>query len=91
VFLIQDAFGGQPKVALTPTRTAQVGTSLFRDYVLPFEVVSVLLLAALIGAVVIARRDETPEEEVARAEEAGRVRRARRGEPVVRSRGRGPA
>ena len=34
-----------------------VATSMFRDYLVPFEVVSLLLLAALIGAVVIARRD----------------------------------
>jgi NADH-quinone oxidoreductase subunit J len=38
-------------------RSAAVGQSIFRDYVVPFEVVSMLLLAALIGAVVIARRD----------------------------------
>jgi NADH-quinone oxidoreductase subunit J len=38
-------------------RSAAVGESIFRDYVVPFEVVSMLLLAALIGAVVIARRD----------------------------------
>ena len=38
--------------------TAVVGEVLFRDYVLPFEVVSFLLLAALIGAIVLARRDE---------------------------------
>jgi NADH-quinone oxidoreductase subunit J len=31
---------------------------LFRDYVLPFEVVSVLLLAAVIGGVFIAKREE---------------------------------
>ncbi len=37
--------------------TAATGTALFRGYVLPFEVVSVLLLAALIGAVVLSRRD----------------------------------
>jgi NADH:ubiquinone oxidoreductase subunit 6 (subunit J) len=30
---------------------------MFRQYLVPFEVVSMLLLAALIGAVVIARRD----------------------------------
>jgi NADH-quinone oxidoreductase subunit J len=34
-----------------------VGSSIFRDYLVPFEVVSMLLLAALVGAVVIARRD----------------------------------
>jgi NADH:ubiquinone oxidoreductase subunit 6 (subunit J) len=30
---------------------------MFTDYLVPFEVVSMLLLAALVGAVVIARRD----------------------------------
>ena len=30
---------------------------MFQSYLVPFEVVSLLLLAALIGAVVIARRD----------------------------------
>ncbi len=43
------------------TRTLSVGKVIFSAYVLPFEVVSVLLLAALIGAVVVARRD--PEDE----------------------------
>ena len=38
--------------------TAALGESLFHDYVLPFEVVSFLLLAALIGAIVLARRDD---------------------------------
>ena len=33
---------------------------LFDDYVLPFEVVSVLLLAAVIGGVFIAKREEEP-------------------------------
>lgn len=31
--------------------------SLFSDYVLPFEIASVLLLVAIIGAVVLAKRD----------------------------------
>ncbi|MDQ1712901.1 MAG: NADH-quinone oxidoreductase subunit [Frankiaceae bacterium] len=35
-----------------------VGEAIFRSYVLPFEVVSVLLLAALIGSIVLSRRDE---------------------------------
>ena len=34
-----------------------VASSMFTDYLVPFEVVSMLLLAALVGAVVIARRD----------------------------------
>ena len=41
----------------SPTRTSQVSDLIFRTYVVPFEVVSILLLAALVGAVVIARRD----------------------------------
>ena len=59
VFLIQDAFGGK-RIHPQPVHTAQIGVSIFRDFVLPFEVVSVLLLAALIGAVVIARKEEAP-------------------------------
>jgi NADH:ubiquinone oxidoreductase subunit 6 (subunit J) len=33
-----------------------VGTELYTRYLLPFEVASVLLLVAMIGAVVLARR-----------------------------------
>ncbi|WP_225848776.1 NADH-quinone oxidoreductase subunit J [Streptomyces sp. HPF1205] len=33
------------------------GVSLFRHWVLPFEALSVLLLAALVGAIVLSRRD----------------------------------
>jgi NADH-quinone oxidoreductase subunit J len=46
----------------TGTETLSVGKVIFSAYVLPFEVVSVLLLAALIGAVVVARRDTDEEE-----------------------------
>ncbi|MFC4033028.1 NADH-quinone oxidoreductase subunit J [Streptomyces polygonati] len=35
------------------------GESLFRHWVLPFEALSVLLLAALVGAIVLSRRDDT--------------------------------
>ncbi|MFN2525477.1 MAG: NADH-quinone oxidoreductase subunit J [Actinomycetota bacterium] len=39
------------------TVTRSVGEVIFSLYVLPFEAVSVLLLAALIGAIVVARKD----------------------------------
>lgn len=39
-----------------------LGSAIFRTYVLPFEVVSVLLLAALIGAIVLSRPDIGTEE-----------------------------
>ena len=34
----------------------QIGRALFNDYLLPFEITAFLLLAAMIGAIVIARR-----------------------------------
>lgn len=37
--------------------TASVGSEIFTNFVFPFEVVSVLLLAALIGAVFLAKKD----------------------------------
>lgn len=40
--------------------SGDVGVEIFSKYVLPFEAISVLLLAALIGAVVLARKDEGP-------------------------------
>lgn len=60
-FLIQDAFGGEPAVRVGTTTTRAVGGAIFRSFVLPFEVVSVLLLAALVGAVVLARKDDWEE------------------------------
>ena len=45
------------------TATADLALSLFQDYVLPFEVVSVLLLAAVIGGVYLAKREIDPGEE----------------------------
>ena len=40
-----------------PIRTDAVTNAIFRVYIIPFEIVGVLLLGALIGAVVLARRD----------------------------------
>ncbi|HLM29968.1 MAG TPA: NADH-quinone oxidoreductase subunit J [Acidimicrobiales bacterium] len=39
------------------SNTATVSDAIFSTYLIPFEVVSVLLLAALVGAIVIARKD----------------------------------
>ena len=61
-WIMVDAFEGQ-KISFAverPTTTANIGEIIFSSYVLPFEVVSILLLAALVGSVVIARRDESP-------------------------------
>jgi NADH:ubiquinone oxidoreductase subunit 6 (subunit J) len=40
------------------TATDELAQVLFRDYVLAFEVVSVLLLAAVIGGIYVAKREE---------------------------------
>jgi len=59
VFLIQEAFTwSDPKVELAQGTSGAVGESIFRSYVLPFEAVSFVLLAALIGAIVLSRKDE---------------------------------
>ncbi len=61
VFLIQSAFPlaeAYNDIGTAPGDTEAVGQALFRDYVLPFEVISFLLLAALIGAIVLARKDD---------------------------------
>jgi NADH-quinone oxidoreductase subunit J len=55
--VLLDAFGSEVidlDAALTGT-AAVAGTALFRAWVLPFELLSVLLLAALVGAVVLSR------------------------------------
>ena len=41
----------------TRTSAATVSDSIFSDFIVPFEATSVLLLAALIGAIVVARKE----------------------------------
>ena len=55
--VLLDGFGKQ-KISFGPLQnSAAVSEALFGTYVVPFEVASVLLLAALVGAVALARRD----------------------------------
>ena len=51
-----------PKFAIGEESTVRIGEHLFSDYLLPFEVASVLLLMAMIGAIVLARRDVMSED-----------------------------
>jgi NADH-quinone oxidoreductase subunit J len=58
VTVVVDAFHGAYMELDTTQGTARViGTAIFRHWVLPFEVLSVLLLAALVGAIVLSRTD----------------------------------
>lgn len=43
------------------TATILIGKHFFSDFLLPFELASVLLLMALIGAIVLARREVLPD------------------------------
>jgi NADH-quinone oxidoreductase subunit J len=57
-YSLWDGFGRDKLPAtLAPQTTQAVSDSIFSTYIVPFEALSVLLLAALIGAVVVARRD----------------------------------
>ena len=56
-YLLADEFSGEKLDLVTPTPTTAIADSIFRSYVVAFEAVSMLLLAALIGAIVLARRD----------------------------------
>ena len=50
-------FGDEEIDRLSTVRTEDIGTSIFERFVVPFEVVSFVLLAALIGGIVLARKD----------------------------------
>jgi NADH-quinone oxidoreductase subunit J len=52
------AIPADPRIdTVNGSNTATVSDSIFSTYLVPFEVVSVLLLAALVGAIVLARKD----------------------------------
>jgi NAD(P)H-quinone oxidoreductase subunit 6 len=40
-----------------PDNVALVGTMLYTDYLIPFELASILLLVAMVGAIILARRE----------------------------------
>ncbi len=63
-----DAFGAQV-IASTgePVPTEILGEALLGRFLIPFEIVSFVLLAALIGGITLARRDLSPAEEEERS------------------------
>jgi NADH-quinone oxidoreductase subunit J len=46
-----------PAKPMGPDNVAQIGMLLYTDYLVPFELASILLLVAMIGAIVLARRE----------------------------------
>jgi NADH-quinone oxidoreductase subunit J len=55
VFMLKTHWHAGGQIPYTPT-TAAIGDLFMRDYILPFEAASILLLVALIGAAMIVRR-----------------------------------
>ncbi|MTF40668.1 NADH-quinone oxidoreductase subunit J [Cyanobacterium aponinum UTEX 3221] len=47
--------------AVVENTIVAIGKHFFSDYLLPFEIASVLLLMAMVGAIILARRDLIPE------------------------------
>lgn len=59
-FFVQRGFAGAGTVkfgSFTGGSAQSVGYALFTDYLLPFEVTSVLILVAILGAVVLGRKE----------------------------------
>jgi NADH-quinone oxidoreductase subunit J len=72
VTLVIDAFRSTWIDLDTPHgESGPVGESLFRNWVLPFEALSVLLLAALVGAIVVSRQRSAENAENAANRENG--------------------
>jgi NADH-quinone oxidoreductase subunit J len=58
---INDLSLGQQATTLHENNTRQIGIELYSKFVIPFEIVGVMLLVALIGAVAIAKNDNEEE------------------------------
>ncbi len=59
LMIIWDQFppGSSPAPASLDGSPAAIGNLLFRNYALPFEVTSILILVAVLGAVVLAKKE----------------------------------
>ncbi len=58
VFVALDTDWGAVRQAAIGEQARIIGQSLIREYVLPFEIGAVLLTAALVGAIALARQDD---------------------------------
>ena len=61
---------GWPAAEATAIPFRDLGARLFRDFGAPFELASLVLIVALVGAIAIARRDDGEDDADAAAEEA---------------------
>lgn len=61
---IQDLSFGEQATTLHEENTKQIGMALYSKYIIPFELTSVVLLVALIGAIILAKREEKETDEL---------------------------
>lgn len=59
-YAIKGANWAPQESALYENNTREIGIQLFTKYVIPFELTSVVLLVALVGAIILAKRDDEP-------------------------------
>jgi len=76
---VPPAAAGQPAPI---SSSVEIGTAFMREYLLPFEIASILLLVALVGAIVIAFEERASRRRVLTLAEEVDLRR-RRGEPLA--------
>ncbi len=57
VFVLIDGFGNDHLEPAGPVSTAELSDAIFKPFLLPFWALSFVLLAAVIGAIVLARKD----------------------------------
>jgi NADH-quinone oxidoreductase subunit J len=70
-----------PDQPATLSSAVQIGTAFMREYLLPFEIASILLLVALIGAIVIAYEERSARRKVLTLAEETALRQ-QRSEPM---------
>ena len=56
-YAVPSAEGVAPGPGLDANNVEQIGMLLYTDYLIPFEVASMLLLVAMIGAIILAKRE----------------------------------
>lgn len=61
-FSINDLSLGEQATTLHENNVLQIGTELYSKYIIPFELTSVLLLVALIGAIILSKKDDKEDE-----------------------------
>ncbi|VAW01988.1 hypothetical protein MNBD_ACTINO01-1821 [hydrothermal vent metagenome] len=57
-YAVLEAFGNAMIAPFEPSSTAEIANIMFTRWVIPFEVVSFVLLTAMIGGIALARRDD---------------------------------